>query len=78
MVIFSEGIGSIQFLSSCGYRLVIHDVLFAPLLTTSLYSTNKFAMEHKGTHFEVLGILRGDEINCYTNSVEFTASIRSK
>ena len=76
MVIFFGGIGSIRFLSSCGYRTIVHDVFFVPLLATSLFSANKFAMEHKSTHFEVLEYPERRWINRHMNFVEFMATIR--
>ena len=54
MVTFSEGIGSIWFLSSCGYRFIKHDILLVPLLATSPFSANSFAVEHESTQFEVM------------------------
>lgn len=77
MVIFSGGIGSLWFLLSCGYRLVIHDVLFVPLLTTNLFSANKVAMELKSTYFKVLEYPETRWINRHASSIEFTATIRS-
>jgi hypothetical protein len=52
-VIYSEGLGSIRFLSDCGYIITIHNVLFVPLLAVSLFASNKFAREHHDTHSEV-------------------------
>jgi len=33
-VIYSSGLGSINFLSDCGYHITIHDVLFVPSVAT--------------------------------------------
>ena len=54
MVTFSEGIGSIWFLSSCGYRFIKHDILLVPLLATRPFSANRFAVEHKSTQLKVM------------------------
>ena len=77
MVVYSEGVGSVRFVSSCGHSVVIHDVLFVPRLTTSLFSANKFAREHRHTHLEVLEYPERKWINRQTNCVEFTATIRA-
>ena len=42
-IIYSEGLGSIRFLSTYGYRIILRDVLYVPRLTTSFFSSNKFA-----------------------------------
>jgi len=75
-VIFSDGIGSVRFVSSCGSKIVINHVLYIPVLATSLFSANRFAREHRDTHFEVLDYPERKWINRHTNTVEFTAMIR--
>ena len=76
-VIYSEGLGSIQFLSDCGYIITIHNVLFVPFLTISLFTSNKFAREHHATHSEVAEYPKRKWINRRTGATEFTATIRS-
>ena len=51
------------------------DVLYVPRLAISLFSANKFAREHKGTHFEVMEYLERRWTNRHTSAVEFTATI---
>jgi len=76
-VIYSEGLGSIRFLSDCGYIIAIHNVLFVPFLTISLFTSNKFAREHHDTHSEVVEYPKHKWINCQTGATEFTAMIQS-
>ena len=76
-VIYSEGLGSIQFLSDSGYIIAIHNVLFIPFLTISLFASNKFAREHHDTHSEVADYPKHKWINHCTGDTEFTATIRS-
>jgi len=52
-VIYSEGLGSMRFLSNCGYIIAIHNVLFIPCLAVSLFTSNKFSREHRDMHSEV-------------------------
>ena len=76
-VIYSEGLGSIRFLSDCGYMVVIHDVLFVPLLAVSLFASNKFARQHHASYSEVTEYPKRKWINHQTGATEFTATIRS-
>jgi len=76
-VIYSEGLGSIRFLSDCGYIIAIHNVLFVPFLTVSLLASNKFAREHHDTHSEIAEYPKRKWINCRTGATEFTAMIQS-
>ena len=76
-VIYSEGLGSIRFVSECGYTITIHDVLFVPLLTVSLFASNKFAKEHRDTHSEVTDYPKRKWVNRRTGATEFTATICS-
>jgi len=53
MVIYSEDLGSIHFLSTYGYRITLRDVLYVPHLTTCLFSSNKFAKDYRYTYHEL-------------------------
>ena len=77
-MIFSEGISSIRFLSPYGFEVLIHDVLHVPSLTTNLFSPNKFARDHAGSHFEVLEFRRVDGSTRHTTSIEFTSTSREQ
>jgi hypothetical protein len=77
MVIYSEGVGSMCFLSTYGYHIIIHDVLYVPHLSTSLFSSNKFARENHLTYQEVLEYLRCKWVNRHTGVVKFSVTIRS-
>jgi len=76
-VIYSEGLGSVRFLSDYGYIITIHNVLFVPFLTVSLFASNKFAREHHDTHSEVAEYPKRKWINHRTGAMEFTATIQS-
>ena len=74
-VIYSEGLGLICFLSDCGYMVVIHNVLFVPLLAVSLFASNKFARQHHNLYSEIMEYPKHKWINCQTGATEFTATI---
>jgi hypothetical protein len=74
-VIYSKGVGLIDFLSECGYTIVIQDVLFVPFLTINLFAPNKFAREHCDMHMEVTEYPTSRWINCRTGAMEFTATV---
>jgi len=76
-VIYSKGLGSIRFLSDSGYIIAIHNVLFVPFLTISLFASNKFTREHHDTHSEVAEYPKRKWINRRTGATEFTATIQS-
>ena len=76
-VIYSEGIGVVRFLSSCGFYIVIHGVLFVPSLTASLFASNRFAWEHCEDYMETLEFPLRRWVNRWTGATEFTATIRS-
>jgi len=75
--IYSDGIGSIRFLSSCDFVITINDVLFVPSLASSLFSPNRFARDHRATHSEVTEYLIRKWVNRQMGAVEFTATIAS-
>jgi len=74
-VIYSEGLGSMRFLSDCRYIIAIHNVLFVPFLAVSLFASNKFAREHCDMHSEVTEYPKRKWVNCQTGAMEFTATI---
>jgi hypothetical protein len=76
-VIYSKGLGSIQFLSNYSYVITIDNVLFVPRLSVNLFSTNKFAKEHCESHSEVVEYPKQKWVNRQTGAVEFTATIRA-
>ena len=76
-VIYSEGLGSIRFVSNCGYEIPIDNVLYVPFLTVSLFASNKFAREHRDTHSEITEYPKRRWFNRRTGATEFTATIRS-
>ena len=63
MVIYSEGLGPINFHSTLGYRIILRDVLYVPSLTTSLFSSNKFAKDYRQTYRELLNYLTRKWVN---------------
>jgi len=78
MVIYLEGLGSISFLSTYGYRIIriLRDVLYVPRLTTSLFSSNKFAKDYRQTYRELLEFPTRKWINRRTEATELRATIR--
>jgi transposase InsO family protein len=76
-VIYSQGVGSIRFLSECGFLVTINNVLLVPLLASDLFSPNRFARDHRATYSEVTEYPKRKWINLRTGAVEFTATIRS-
>ena len=75
-VIYSRGLGTIDFLSDLGYTISIDNVLFVPDLSVNLFSANKFAKERRYTHSETTEYPKRKWINRHTGAVEFTATIR--
>ena len=76
-VIHSKGIiGTVQLLSENSYFIIIHDVLFIPLLAINLFAANRFAREHHNNHLEVMEYPTCKWINHGTGTVEFTATIQ--
>jgi len=76
-IIYSRGLGPVQFLSNCSYLITIDNVLFVPRLSINLFSANKFAKEHRNSHSEVTGYPKRKWINQQTGTVEFTATIHT-
>ena len=76
-VIYSEGLGSIRFSSNCGYYVTIHNVLYVPSLSSSLFASNRFAREHRDSYSEVLDFPQRRWVNRLTGATEFTATIQS-
>ena len=74
-VIYSNGLGTIDFLSNHSYIISIDNVLFVPSLSVNLFSTNKFAKECCDTHSKIMDYLKCKWINQHTSTVEFTATI---
>ncbi len=77
MVIHSKGIGSICFLSTCGYLITINNILLVPPLAVSLFASNKFARECHGTYTEVLDFPICRWMNSQSGATEFTTTISS-
>jgi len=75
MVVYSEGISSISFLSTHGFHIVIHNVLYVLHLSTNLFSSNKFARDHCDKYREVLDYLVRCWVNRQTGTVEFSVTI---
>jgi transposase InsO family protein len=76
-IVYSKGVGSIQFLSNFGYTIVIHGVLFVPFLAQNLFALNKFARERRNTHMEVMEYPTSRWVNHRTGATEFTATVCS-
>ena len=76
-IIHSEGIGSIRFVSDCGYIITIHDVLFVPSLAASLFASNRFAREHRNSYSESMEFPLRRWVNRRSGATEFTATIRA-
>jgi len=76
MIVYSESIGTVRFLSSHGFSIIIHDILYVPSLSISLFSPNKFAREHRRVYREVLEYPKRSWVNRHTGAVEFSATIR--
>jgi hypothetical protein len=74
-VIYSEGLGSIRFLSDCSYMIAIHNVLFIPFLAVSLFASNKFTREHHDTHSEITEYPKCKWVNRQMGTMEFTMTI---
>ena len=75
-IIHSRGVGTVQLLSESGYYIIIHDVLFVPLLAMNLFAANGFVREHCNTHLEVMEYPTCKWVNCGTGAIEFTATIQ--
>ena len=45
-VIYSEGLGSVRFLSDNNFYITIHDILFVPS-PPGLFASNRFVREHR-------------------------------
>ena len=76
MVIYSEGLGSINFHSTLGYQIILRDVLYVLSLTTSLFSSNKFVKDYRQTYRELLNYLTRKWVNRQTDAIELSVSIR--
>jgi hypothetical protein len=76
-VVYSEGLGSILFLSNCGYTITIHDALYVPHLAANLFASNKFAKQHRDSMSEVTDYPQRKWLNQQTGAVEFMATIQS-
>jgi hypothetical protein len=76
-VIYSKGLGSIQFLSNCGYIITIDNVLFVPHLSVNLFSANKFAKEHCKSHSKVVECPKRKWVNWQTGAIKFMATIHA-
>ena len=70
-----EAIGTICFLSDCGYTIVLHDVLLVPSLTASLFASNRFAREHRNTYAESVEYPLRRWVNRRSGATESTATI---
>ena len=75
--IYSKGIGSVCFVSDCGYIIIIHRVLFVPSLAASLFTSNRFAREHRDTYYESMEFPLQWWINRWSGATEFTATIHT-
>ncbi len=75
MIVYSEGISSIRFLSTHGFCIVIDDVLYVPRLSTNLFLSNKFAGEHREKYREILDYPTWSWVNRQTGVVEFLVTI---
>ena len=75
-VIYSEGLGSICFMSDSNYYIIIHDILFIPPLASGLFASNQFARRHRDDYSEVLEFPVHRWINRRMGATEFTATIR--
>ena len=71
-VIYSEGLGSVRFLSECGYEITLYNVLFIPV---SLCTLNKHAKKHRDTYSEITDYPSCKWIDCRMGATEFTATI---
>jgi len=69
-VIYSQGLGSIHFLSDCGYIIRIDDILFVPDLSVNLFAMNKFTKVHQNSHSEVTDYPKWKWINRLTGAVD--------
>jgi hypothetical protein len=76
-LIYSKGVGSIKFLSDCGYLVTIHNVLFILPLMVNLFAANSFMREHHDTHSEVMEYPKHRWINRGTGAIEFTMTIQN-
>ena len=76
-VVYSCGLGIIQFYSACGYYVVINDVLLMPSLTLNLFAANKYVRECRATHMEITDYPVRKWVNRHTGATEFTAMIQS-
>jgi hypothetical protein len=76
-VVYSEGLGSICFMSDCGYIVTIHDALYVPRLAANLFASNKFVKWHRDSISKVTDYPRRKWVNRQTGATEFTATIRS-
>jgi len=76
-VIWSRGLGSIHFLSECGYLITIQDILFMPDLSVNLFAANSFIRAHQNSHLEVTDYPKQRWINCRTGTTKFTATIHT-
>ena len=76
MVIHSEGLGSIRFMSTYGFQIILRDVLYVPRLATNLFSSNKFASDHRNTYRELLTYPTRVWVNRCTDATEFSATIQ--
>jgi len=74
-VIYSKGLGTIDFLSNLGYVISIDNALFVPTLSVNLFTANKFAKECRDTHSEATEYPMRKWINRHTGTIEFTATI---
>jgi len=75
--IYLRGMGSIQFLSECGFYITIHNVLFIPLLTVNLFKSNKFARQEHNSYSKVINFPLWQWINWATGTTEFMATIHA-
>ena len=75
-IIHSRGVGTVQLLSESGYYIIIHNVLFIPLLAVNLFAANRFVREHRNTHSEVMEYPTHKWVNCGTGAIEFTVTIQ--
>ena len=76
-IIYSKGVGSICFLSDCGYLITINDALYVPSLAASLFVSNRFAQEHRETYSESMEFPLRRWVNRQSGATEFSATIRA-
>src|SRR5258706_7094441 len=75
MVIHLEGLGSIRFVSTYSFQIILCNILYVPHLATSLFSSNKFVSDHRLTYQELLTYPMRVWVNCRMDATKFSATI---